>query len=436
VVSGALPSGISLNSAGVLSGTPDTVNTAGTPVTIQVQDSGSPAQLITISGNIHVSPVLSITTQTGPLPDAIVGQVYNFTLLSSGGLAPITWTVSSGNLPMGLTLASDGTIGGTPTVANTAGTPFTIQLQDSSNPTKQTALQTFSIRIGTRLTISTPSGALPGGIQGLTYNVSLQGGGGIGTLTWTATGGQLPPGLMLNAAGFISGTPTTAGNYSFTAGLQDSSSPTRQAASVTLSISIASPMAITTPAGALPNALYKVAYSQPLTVSGGTVPIAWSIASGHLPTGMSLSTSGVISGSPTALGTFSFTVKATDSGAPQQTASASFTIAVASSIKVSFAVQPSNTAVGAAISPAVKVLVVDNLGGAVPGATVKMTFAMGPGSATLGGQTVQTTGTDGVAIFPNLSINKPGRSYELRATVTSPHGGGDPDEESAQFNVR
>jgi putative Ig domain-containing protein len=435
VVSGTLPSGISLNSAGVLSGTPNTVSTAGTPVTIQAQDSGSPAQFITIGGSIHVAPVLSIATQPGALPDAIVGQAYNFTYQSSGGLSPVIWTVASGTLPAGLLLNSTGVISGAPTVANPAGSLFTIQLQDSSNPTKQTASLAFSIRVGTPLTISTANGALPGGIQGLVYNFSLQGNGGIGTLTWTLTSGQLPPGLMLNATGSISGTPTATGIYSFTAGLQDSSNPTRQAASVALSMAIAAPMAITTPVGALPDALYKVAYRQPLASSGGIAPTAWSIASGHLPPGTNLSTAGVIGGSPMALGTYSFTVKVVDSGTPQQSATTTYTIAVAASIKVSFAVQPSNTTVGAAISPAVRVLVLDNLGGVVRGAAVQMTFAANPSGAKLGGQTVQTTGADGVAVFANLSINKAGRAYMLRATVTSPHGGGDPDEESTEFKV-
>jgi len=81
------------------------VNSVPSRSVIQVQDFSSPAQTTTISGNIHVAPVLAIATPTGPLPDAVVGQAYNFTFKSNGGLTPITWSVKSGTLPTGLTLS-------------------------------------------------------------------------------------------------------------------------------------------------------------------------------------------------------------------------------------------------------------------------------------------------------------------------------------------
>src|SRR6267154_1171000 len=167
VVSGALPPGISISSAGVLSGTPTTVNITGTSVTIQVQDSSSPLQTTTIRGNIHVAPVLAIATPTGPLPDAVVGQAYNFTFKSNGGLTPITWSVKSGTLPTGLTLSPSGAITGTPTAGGSFS--FTIQASDGSSPAQAITIN-VSVRSATLLVITTLGGVLPDAVRGANYN--------------------------------------------------------------------------------------------------------------------------------------------------------------------------------------------------------------------------------------------------------------------------
>jgi len=74
----------------------------------------------------------------------------------------------------------------------------------------------------------------------------------------------------------------------------------------------------------------NASYSATLTASGGTLPYTWSIASGSLPTGLSLNSStGTISGTPTATGTFNFIARVTDSGNPIQTATRALSITVA-----------------------------------------------------------------------------------------------------------
>lgn len=232
----------------------------------------------------------------------------------------------------------------------------------------------------------------------------------------------------------ISGTPSAAGTFGFTAKVQDSSKPA-QLSTVSLSIRVAAPLTITTPAGALPDALYKTTYSQTLTSSGGNAPIVWSLGSGQLPPGLTLSGTGLISGSASTTGTFSFTVKAADSSSPQQSATSSFTISVASTLSIVFTVQPSNTSSASSqITPAVKVLVTDNLGHALGGATVQMSLASNPTGASLIGQTIVTTGNNGVAIFSSLGVNKTGKGYTLKALVTSPQSGA--SAISVAFNVQ
>jgi putative Ig domain-containing protein len=433
VVSGTLPAGLNLSSAGLISGTPTQVSTAGISVNIQVADSANPPQAATASLTIHIAPVLTISTAQGPLPDAVVGQPYSaFTFQSTGGLAPVTWTVASGSLPTGLTLSPGGTISGTPTVSGSFS--FTVQANDGSSPT-QTITINVSVRSASLLVISTPGGTLPDAVQGVTYGpIPLQFAGGIAPQTWSVSAGALPPGMALSSSGVIGGVPAATGRFGFTAKIQDSGNPA-QSAIVSLSIRVAAPLTITTPAGALPDAFYQALYSQTLTSSGGIAPIVWSLIGGHLPPGLTLSSAGLISGSATALGTFNFTVKAADSSAPQQSSTTSFSISVATTLSIVFTVQPSDTSSSASqITPAVKLLVTDNLGQSVRGATVEISLASNPTGASLFGQTVVTTGNNGFAVFSSLGVNKSGKGYTLKGLVTSPQAGA--FAISVPFNVK
>jgi len=178
---------------------------------------------------------------------------------------------------------------------------LTIQASDVSSPS-QTITISVSVRSATALVVSTPAGALPDAMLGISYSpIALQFAGGMAPQVWSVSTGSLPPGMALSAAGLIGGVPGATGTFGFTAMIQDSSHPT-QSAMVALSIRVAAPLTITTPAGALPDALYNTAYSQTLTSSGGNTPIAWSLVSGQLPPGLTLNTSGVISGSATTTG--------------------------------------------------------------------------------------------------------------------------------------
>jgi hypothetical protein len=95
----------------------------------------------------------------------------------------------------------------------------------------------------------------------------------------------------------------------------DSATPTPNTATKSLSITISTPLAITTTS--LPNGFVGVAYSQTVAATGGTTPYTWTISVGSLPSGLSLNSStGTISGSPTAAGTSSFTIQVTDSASP------------------------------------------------------------------------------------------------------------------------
>jgi len=169
------------------------------------------------------------------------------------------------------------------------------------------------------LAITTASGALPGGVAGTNYAATLTVFGGIGTRNWVVSSGTLPPGLSLDAAsGTISGTPRTTGLFSFVAKVADSASPPSVAVRA-LNITIVAPIVIAT--SGLNDGVVNVSYSQTLAATGANGTLTWSVKSGALPAGLSLSAAGVISGTPTTVTTgsgASVVIQVQDSGPPQQ----------------------------------------------------------------------------------------------------------------------
>lgn len=155
------------------------------------------------------------------------------------------------------------------------------------------------------LTITTTS--LPVGIAGQPYQAPLAASGGQPPYTWTVINGSLPNGLTLNPNGAISGTPTAQGTFPFTVQVMDRLS---NVTSKSLAITVSSGLVITT--AQLPNATEGVLYNTTLAAAGGTPPYTWSMVSGALPSGLTLTAGGAIQGTPTASGLSNFTAQVKD----------------------------------------------------------------------------------------------------------------------------
>jgi hypothetical protein len=248
--------------------------------------------------------VLSISTTS--LPQDPVGVAYGQQLAATGGTPPYTWAVASGSLPPGLTLAqSTGMIAGTPTSGGTYN--FTVQVSDSTQTKTQTALSITVVAPVLSITTATLAQAQ----VGAAYSQQLAATGGTAPYVWALASGSLPPGLTLSqSTGVISGAPTSPGTYSFGVQLSDSVSNTAQTL-LSLTV-IAAPLSIA-PIGSAA-ATVGAPFSQQLTASGGIPPYTWSVIEGVLPGGLALNPStGLISGTPTAAGSFGFAVTVTDS---------------------------------------------------------------------------------------------------------------------------
>jgi hypothetical protein len=144
VASGTLPAGLSLSSAGVLSGTPTALGTS--TFTIKASDSALPTpKAATEALTMTIAP-RKLTISTVSLAAGTVGLSYSQTLRSAMGTAPLTWSITSGTLPAGLTLRpGTGTISGTPTTAGSAS--LTIKVTDSTSPTPMTATTRLSLAV-------------------------------------------------------------------------------------------------------------------------------------------------------------------------------------------------------------------------------------------------------------------------------------------------
>jgi hypothetical protein len=302
---GALPGGLTLSSAGLVSGTPTTTGTFS--FTAKVTDAA--AQTATAPLQITITPAQILITTSSPLTSGQVTVPYSASLAATGGTTPYTWTVTAGALPGDMTLSSEGLVSGTPTTAGTFS--FTAKVTDAA---AQTATAPLQFTITPAQILITTSSPLTSGQVTVAYSASLAATGGTAPYTWTVSAGALPGGLSLSSAGLVSGTPTAAGTFNFTAKITDSAGRT---ATAPLQITIApAPLIITT--STLPNGVVGAAYAATLAATGGTTPYTWSLTSGALPTGLSLNAStGAIGGQPSqGVTNTPLTFKVTDSTSP------------------------------------------------------------------------------------------------------------------------
>ncbi len=191
-------------------------------------------------------------------------------------------------------------------------------------------LGAFEMQDGQPAELVLTTTSLPNGTTGQSYSAMLGATGGLGPYAWSLVSGSLPAGLSLAPTGAMSGTPSSAGTTSFTVQVTDTQSPP-DTASRLLQITVTSPsyppLVITTTG--LPDAKRNKKYSATLAATGGLAPHTWSVASGALPPGLALNaTTGVISGKPSAIGTYGFTVQARDSQSAPVTDMQALTIVV------------------------------------------------------------------------------------------------------------
>ncbi|TQD48242.1 putative Ig domain-containing protein, partial [Marilutibacter aestuarii] len=307
--------------------------TAGT-CTINADQAGdatrAPAPTVTRSFTVNAVAPGAPTTGTATAGD---GQAtVSFTApASNGGAAIIGYTVTSSpggfnatgpTSPITLTgLANGTTYTFTVTANNSAGTGSASAASNAVTPAAPITLGPTT---------------LPASTVGVAYSQAVTANGGVAPHAYAVTAGALPAGLTLGSNGVLSGTATAGGTFNFIVTATDSvTAPGPNSGSRAYSLTIAAASVALAPAS-LPPGMVGTAYAATLSANGGTAPYTFAVTAGVLPPGVSLSSSGAMSGTPATAGSFNFTVTTTDSssGTGPYTASRPYSVTIANAVPV------------------------------------------------------------------------------------------------------
>lgn len=273
--------------------------------------SEDPAGNQSTSAPISFNVVLLVVTPT-TLSDGAVASAYSATISATGCVGPCTFAVTAGALPAGITLSSAGELSGTPTAGGSFD--FTVTATDAG-ASGITAEQAYTLVIAAPTVTS--ASTLAAGRRGFAYSQTLVGSGGTGPYTFALgrralQSGPLPAGITLSSAGVVSGTPTEIGSFFIKVVVTDSSTGSGPYFSEVSLILVVNAAAITVTPATLPSVMAGVSYDQPLSASGGSGAYTYTVTAGALPSGITLSTAGRLSGSSYQVGDANFTVTATD----------------------------------------------------------------------------------------------------------------------------
>ncbi|HVE26556.1 MAG TPA: putative Ig domain-containing protein, partial [Sporichthya sp.] len=299
LAAGSLPAGLTLNGpAGNISGTPTAAGVF--QITLSAHDVASASGSQTMTITIAPAPVITTASQ---LPDATDGVAYFAQFSVAGGAAPYTW--SAVGLPIGtLDLSpSSGALCGVPTPAGPAS--FDVTVTDVNGASATLSGVSLSI-LATGPALGVLSGLPPASV-GVPYSATVVASGGTGPYTYAmAPGATLPSGWTLDTNGTIFGTPPAT--------------PVIVQVRVTDSVLtfvdtnllvVASPLAVAQ--NTLPSGIAGSGYATALTTTGGLgLTRVWTLVSGSLPPGLSMSPAGLISGVPQANGSSIFRVQVSD----------------------------------------------------------------------------------------------------------------------------
>jgi hypothetical protein len=308
LAAGSLPSGLTLSATGAISGTP--VGAGTSSFRVRATDTGGRSA----TADLSIPVVQTLAVHTWALPDAEVGEDYAAQLQAVGGRGTLTWSLT-GEAAAWLTVSSAGALSGTPTAAGASSVTIAVADESGQQATRQ-------LPVVVRAPLAVAAMSLPAATEGRAYAVQLVATGGDGVYSWTIENGSLPNGVTLTTGGAVTGTPAAGGEFTFTAKVTDGAERV-----ATRSLSLTVERAPTIQTASLPPGDVGEPYAAQLTATGGTGAFTWTVTQGTLPAGLTLSAGGAVSGTPTTVGSSTFTVRVTDEAAA--THSRTFTVVIA-----------------------------------------------------------------------------------------------------------
>jgi sugar lactone lactonase YvrE len=376
------------------------------------------------------SPASAPTTFTAQTPPtAITGNTpYSYTFVANGSPVP-AYSLASGALPSGLVLSTTGVLSGTPTAVGTFS--FAVAATNTSGTLVSTTVTiTVNPVAPASFTAATPAATVTTGSAIAPYTFAAT---GFPAPTYSIASGALPAGLTLNpSTGVLSGTPTAGGAYTFTVRASNSAgSVVSSPVSMTVNQAPSTFSTQTPPSSASVGTAYSYTYA-----ANGLPAPAYSIV-GTLPPGLSLnSTTGVVSGTPTVAGSYTFSVAATNSNGTVTSTPATVVVNPPLSAPTAFSAQtpPASATAGTAYNytfatngfPAPTFSVAS--GSLPPGVTLNPSTGELSGTPTLGGNytfTIQANNGQGsITTSPiTVSVAQSPTTFSAQTPPTSVNGG-------------
>ncbi len=328
----AMPPGLTVSPAGVISGTPTQAGTHSFTLTAMDTTSGFATG---IGFSLRVSGI-AITDASSILPIATAGVPFTHTFTATGGAGTLIWSATG--LPFGFTLSPSGTLSGT--AAGFVAAQVIVRVTDGIVPVSRRFSLFARLPLPNQLNFGLAATVIPDVTVGQSMSFGLNPNNGVAPYTWTvAAGSTLPAGLLLLSGSalphnaqpgttLLAGAPTTAGFYTFDLIATDSALPTPASIRRTFTLRVS---AISILPGQPRTATIGTAYVQRFMPAGGTPPYTFSISpvgltQEMLPPGITFTPDGLFSGTPTSTGNYTFTLKLQDGA--NNTFSRTYTIQV------------------------------------------------------------------------------------------------------------
>ncbi len=369
-----LPSGLELDTSGLISGIPEATGSYTFTVFVYSGDI-----MLSKDFTINIYPALTITEPVDFPVRVKAGKPFAYTFMTDADDPEnVYWSTSFSTLPNGLTLGNlTGELSGTPTVSGT----YTFTIQASNGAASATCTITLIVDPALKIITSSP---LPYALKGSDYCTVLEHDAPSGnTVVWQKIKGSLPNNFTFSKDGTITGNSDKSGVYSFTvlasAGLYTDSKD------FTLSV-----VDFGIPDSVLPTAVTGRMYSHQFTADGITADlVTWSADIASIPEGLTFYPNGQLAGTPTSSGSYTFTIQALSGSL---TVSKSVTLNVVSAITITttspLASAYTNTDYSVTLShdvPAGNILLWEITGGKMPSG-----FTLGEQTGIISGKTAQS----------------------------------------------